>query len=174
MGDRGVQAAKAQPQRSQIQEDIRSGRIALKQQSKSKILYNYFYFYRISMKHNCNFLWYRTILFCALTLSIFQGRLLASRTLPARLPMSWNYRGGIGETCKTLEKKWNKATCLEALWRWASTSFPARVCVWSLRPRRWRPGLPRPALPSACAVTSQRMRSIIPNKSNPNVTLPSL
>ena len=120
------------------------------------------------------FLRYRTILFCALTLSIFQGRLLASRTLPARLPMSWNYRGGIGETWKTLEKKWNKATCLEALWRWASTSFPARVCVWSLRPRRWRPGLPRPALPGACAVTSHRMRSIIPNKSNPNVTLPSL
>ena len=72
----------------------------------------------------------------------FQGRLLASRTLRARLPMSWNYRGEISERRRTLIMKWNKA-CKMALWCWTSTSSPA--CVWSLtwprrRRRRWRPG----------------------------------
>ena len=70
----------------------------------------------------------------------FQGRLLASRTLRARLPMSWNYRGEISE--RTLIMKWNKS-CKMALWCWTSTSSPACVWSWSWprrRGRRWRPG----------------------------------
>ena len=80
------------------------------------------------------------VYFLWLNICSFQGRLLASRTLRARLPMSWNYRGGISERRRTLIK-WNKA-CKMALWCWTSTSSPARVwsSSWPRRRGRGRPG----------------------------------
>ena len=110
------------------------------------------------------------VYFLWLNICSFQGRLLASRILRVRLPMSWNYRGGISEEEDRHLLKWNEA-CNVALLPCGIVMLIINIifcqCVWSSRwPRRWwwRPvGL--------CGGSPLHIRSIIPNSSNPNATL---